>query len=208
MIRAIILDFGSVLYTTDWNSLVPEFKELFGADIGLESTGNERLIELYNKSNVADIDFTEYLKEAGVKDIKEALIEYKKMYTKHKVLNKGLLNLLQSLKEKYRLFGYTDIQGVHFNANQESGFHKPFEEVFSSFKFKSLKYEESSFDKLTEELKRYNLTPEDCLFIDDQEKNIANAKKKDFKTVWYKDFPKIEKLVKELKFLGVIFVKA
>ncbi len=199
MIKAIIFDFGSVLYKTDWKKLVPEFKVLFGADIGLESTANEKLVELYNRSNVADIDFREYLLESGVKDVENALMEYKKLYVKHKILNKELLDYLPKLKKSFRLFGYTDIQGVHYNANQESGFHDIFEDVFSSFKFKSLKSDESSFDKLIIELKKYNLLPEDCLFIDDWPKNIENAKKKGFKTIQYLEFPKAEKLIKGIE---------
>lgn len=197
-IKALVFDFGSVLYKNDWGKLVLEFKERFGVDIGLADGKNQALIDLYNKANVSDVDFSEFLKVAGVKDVHEGLREYKKLYNKHKVVNNELLELIKKLKENYRIFGYTDIQEVHFDANKESGFYDLFEEVFSSFKFKALKAHDGSFEKLSKELERYNLKPEECLFIDDWLPNIENAKKTGFSVIHYIDFPKIDGLKKEI----------
>jgi FMN phosphatase YigB (HAD superfamily) len=201
MIKALIFDFGSVLYKNDWGKLVPEFKEKFGVDIGLADGKNQALIDLYNKANVSDIDFSEFLKVAGVKDVHEGLREYKKLYNKHKIVNNELLELITKLRENYLIFGYTDIQEVHFDANKESGFYDLFEEVFSSFKFKSLKARDGSFEKLSKELVRYNLRPEECLFIDDWLPNIENARKTGFNAIQYTDFPKILGLKKSIYFI-------
>jgi len=201
------LDFGSVIYKTDWEKADKYFKKLNGFSIRINENKDEELIKIYRDADVGKQEFSKffYRLKPDIKDIDKIIKDYRYAYGSSKKLNRGILKIVRFLKNKgYLILGFTDINEVHYEANKEDGLYEGFEEVFASFKFGILKCDERAFQMLEKELKRYNLKPEECLFIEDWLPNIENAKKAGFKTIHYEDFPKVEKLKKEIeKILGL-----
>jgi 2-haloacid dehalogenase len=196
MIKAIIFDFGSVIYKTDWKGVNKDFKEKFGFEILLENKKDEALINIYNGANYAEVDFKEFFFKINPKisDIDQVIKYYKKFYFKNKILNKDLIKLIAGLKKKYGLYGFTDIQREHYEANLEGGLYKHFNKIFTSFEFKRLKADEGAFEMLTCELEKFDIRPEECIFIDDNLTNIQNAEKAGFRTIHYDSFPDVSGL--------------
>jgi len=201
MIKAIIFDFGSVIYKTDWEKLDAYFKKLNGFSIRIAESKDEELIKIYRDSDIGKQEYVKffYHLEPNIKDIDKIIKDYKKAYGKFKKINRELLKIISFLKKKYLIFGFSDIKKEHYEANKECGIYDCFEEVFASFKFGVLKCDAGAFQRLEKELKKFNLKPENCLFIDDWLPNIENAKKTGFKTIYYEDFPKVGKLKKEIE---------
>lgn len=199
MIKAIILDFGSVIYKTDWESLTKEFKEKFHKSIHLLEHDDEELLRIYRDSDVGKEDFKKFFHRLGFSDVDAALHEYKKLYFKHKILNKELIHIIKKLKKKYLLFGFTDVKKAHYESNLEGGLYNDFEKIFTSFEFGMLKANCTAFDIVIKELIKYLLKPEECLFIDDHLPNIENARQRGFKTIHYTDFPNVRNFITELK---------
>jgi putative hydrolase of the HAD superfamily len=201
MIKAIIVDFGNVIYKTKWGNLNKFFFDKNGFNILVGNSKDEELIRIYNDSDVGKEDFKKFFFRINpnISNINRIVKDYKEGYTKFKVVNTELVNLLKDLKNKgIRLFGFTDIKKEHYDSNVESGMYDDFEKVFTSFEFGCLKSDKKAFDMLTNELKNLHLNPSECLFIDDNLENIGRAKEKNFQTIHYPDFPDINNLKEEL----------
>mgnify|MGYP001577106967 CR=1 FL=1 len=199
MIKAIIFDFGSVIYKTDWESLNKEFKEKFKISIRLTEHNDEELLRIYRDSDIGKEDFKKFFQRLGLRDTNTALRAYKKLYFKHKVLNKEMMQIIKKLKKEYLLFGFTDVKKDHYESNREGGLYKDFEKIFTSFETGMLKANIAAFDILIKELAHYQLTQEECLFIDDHLPNIENARQRGFRILHYSDFPNISSFASELK---------
>lgn len=200
MIKAIIFDFGSVIYKTDWKSFSKEFFDNFGFEIAIAETKDQELIRIYKDSDIGKEDYKKFFLRLNpnIKDLDEVLDFYKKGYGKHKKVNEELVSLIKELKKKYLLIGFTDIKKEHYAANVESGIYRGFERIFTSFEFGVLKSDEKAFELLKKELEKLELEPKECIFIDDHLPNIENAKNFGFETIHYTEFPEINKLKKEL----------
>ena len=202
MIKAIILDFGSVIYKTKWGKVNEFFSQKNGFNILVGKAEDAELIRIYSESDVGKEDFKKFFLrlKPDLQDVDAAVKDYKEGYSKFKVMNQELLDIIKELKEKgIKLFGFTDIKKEHYDSNMEAGIYDGFEEIFASFKFGCLKSDPKAFELLTERLKEYNLKPEECLFIDDHLENIERAKEKGYKIIHYQNFPKVEEIKKELE---------
>jgi len=159
MIKAIIFDFGSVIYKTDWEKLDAYFKKLNGFSIRIAESKDEELIKIYRDSDIGKQEYVKffYHLEPNIKDIDKIIKDYKKAYGKFKKINRELLKIISFLKKKYLIFGFSDIKKEHYEANKECGIYDCFEEVFASFKFGVLKCDAGAFQRLEKELKKFNL---------------------------------------------------
>lgn len=112
-----------------------------------------------------------------------------------KEMNKELLAYLSKHRPHFILFGYTDTMPEQFESNRSLGFYQLFQEIFTSFQFGCKKCDSEAFDILQQKILKYSLSPSDCLFVDDREENILNAKAKGFSIVHYTQFPSIKQIV-------------
>lgn len=194
MIKAIIFDFGSVLFKTDWKEIDSDFIKKYRKSIRIGE--NQELVKIYLDAEVGKSTMKEFLgKIDPLLGNEKAINFYKESYLKHKILNKEMRGLFSTLKKKYLLYGFTDTNKEHFEANKEAGLFNDFKEVFTSFQFEMRKSEEGAFKKL---LQNISLKPQECLFIDDHAKNIENARKQGFEVIHYTSFPQITALEGEL----------
>jgi HAD superfamily hydrolase (TIGR01509 family) len=196
MIKAIIFDFGNVVFKTDWDKMHEEFSKKYNIRTSLSE--NKEFEEVYHKTN-AGYDTTIPLLKHMLpnEDINEVLKFYQETYIKYKILNKELMNLIKKLKETYLIYGFTDTNREHFDANEKDGLFKNFKRVFTSFEFQGRKSQGADiFHKL---LKEINLPADELLFIDDNLPNIENARKAGLNAIQYTDFPDIARLKKDLK---------
>ncbi len=195
MIKAIIFDFGNVIFKTDFDKVNKEFIKKYG--ISVKVNDKLELRKIYLNTEIGR-DKIENLFRKINPDInnKELITFYKKSYLKNKKINKKLIVIIKKLKKRYILYGFTDTNQVHFDANLKEGIFKGFKKIFTSFEFGKRKSDEISFNYL---IKKIKLKPNECLFIDDYKLNIKNARKKGLKTIHYIDFPKINNLKKDLR---------
>lgn len=197
-IKAIVFDFGSVIFKTNWEGVNKDFLKKYGK--GILVRGNKELEEVYIKTKAGYKSLKPLLKHIFPnEDLKKIIRFYQKSYNKNKIINRGLIKFAKKLSKNYRLYGFTDTNEEHFGANLKSGLFKGFKQIFTSFEFKSKKAEGNTFRKLILKIK---LKPEEMLFIDDYILNIENARKAGINAIQYTEFPKINHLKKEInKFL-------
>lgn len=82
---------------------------------------------------------------------------------------------------------------------QNRKFNQTFDVIVTSYKSKIAKPDISIYNEIVEKL---NVKPDECIYIDDLEKNIPPAKQLGMKTILFTDF---ENLKKELASLSVKF---
>jgi putative hydrolase of the HAD superfamily len=195
MIKAIVFDFGNVVFKTDWQEVDQDFIKKYGKSILVK--GSKELEQVYAKTNAECKSVKPYLQHVFPgQDIDKVTDFYKKSYIKNKIINSELLNLIKILKKNYVLYGFTDTNEEHFEANLKSGIFTDFKKVFTSFEFCGRKSEGGTFHKLISEIK---LKPEELLFIDDYLPNIENARKEGLNAIQYNNFPDITRLKADLK---------
>lgn len=197
-IKAVVFDVGGVL--CEWREIVKEFAREIGMD-------EEKFIEVFLKYSfdpeigsdlgymTTDEFFEKLTADLGVpeksQDWRKRLVPgFKKI--------EPTFTLLDELKGKYRLALLTNAKVGLWDEWKEGRLREYFKVIVDSSEVHILKPDERIFKIL---LNRLQLKPEECLFIDDEIKNVEAAKKLGFKTV---HFSKPEESVIEIrKVLGM-----
>lgn len=130
----------------------------------------------------------------------ELLAFYRESYVKHHMWNEKLLALLRELTKQYLLYGFTDTNATHLEANRTQDFFKLFTQVFASCEIGMTKDDSRAFDAV---LQRLRLPPAACLLIDDTLKNITVAQARGLRVVHYTTFPETAELERALHMQGV-----
>ena len=199
MIRNIVFDFGGVL--VDWNPMYL-FKDVF----------RERAELDHFLENICTPDWNEQ-QDAG-RSLSEAIRTLQKRHPKYRneiqlyydewtTMLGGPIRqnvaLLKPLKANHSLFGLTNWSAETFPiAYDLYPFFGEFEGIVISGEEKLAKPDERIYQLL---LKRYGLVASECLFIDDNERNIRAAMPLGFHTIHLKDDVSLEE---ELNRLGVL----
>jgi len=200
MIKAIIFDLGGVCFEIDWFKINEEMIKKFNITILVKSSKNEKAMEYYKDALEGKRDTRDLFRELNKEnyDLEKVMDFYKEMYKKYKKHNPQIYALIKKLKEKFRIICLSDTNLIHLKAHQEQGTIQDFHKVFTSFQIGGIKKDPNTFKKVLNELA---LTPEETLFIDDNEKNIEIANSLGIQTIRYTDY---KKLIKELKVLRII----
>ena len=111
--------------------------------------------------------------------------ELREVILSHFTLRPWMLQLIRALHEKpIRLAILSDQTDWLDELNERHGFFKWFERVFNSFHIGRSKREASLFDMVLREM---TLSPDQTVFVDDNEGNIQRAKTRGLRTVLYRD---------------------
>jgi epoxide hydrolase-like predicted phosphatase len=186
VIKNIIFDLGNVLVHVDFaksrrlllSAGVKEkdFKRFF-------TKKNRRSFELGKITTNEFMDLAYY--KLGKKVSKARLkLLFTDMFCEITEMKEFLQNL--SKRKKYRLFLMSNTNPLHFNYAQN---HFPYIKLFDvfilSYRMKMVKPDKRLFKAV---INKYNLVPEETLFIDDLEENCRAAGDTGLKTICYKNY--------------------
>ena len=201
MIRAIIFDFGSVLFKENWIKLSKEMEKKVGISTLIHSDYGKKVIYEWRKASVGKSPmknvFIKICDEKKINgNIKNICREYIKAYNKCKKLNKTLINKIKSLKEKYLLVCHTDTNEFHFEGHRRQGLLRLFHKHFASHLIGKRKYDKKAFKIV---LKKLKLTPKEIVFIDDNIINIKNARSFGINAIQFKNNNQLIRDLRKLK---------
>ncbi len=111
----------------------------------------------------------------------------------------GMKNLLEKIKEKYKLGLVSNTTIFEIGFIDRVNIRKLFDIVVCSHDTGKLKKEKEKFEKILKELK---VNARECVYIDDQKSNIEAASKLGIKGIQYTSY---ESLIKSLKRLNIKF---
>ncbi|MBU0980070.1 MAG: HAD family phosphatase [Nanoarchaeota archaeon] len=200
-ITALIFDLGNVVLTNDWHvqmeDMNDEFSDYFHISVEDMERGFYAGWEDYKLGKIDEDEFWErFLKTAGAKDIDVA--KAKEIWRKHQKPVEGMLELLGKLKGEYKLAAMPNI-GKGFLDYKIERFRllDIFDVIVSSCYSGVAKANRGIYERALKEL---GCKAGECVFIDDQEKNLVTAREMGMKTILFKDR---EQLDKELMKMGV-----
>jgi len=198
-INSIIFDFGGVL--VDWSPRYM-YKDVFENNSEMELFLTQICSEDWNLQQDKGRSLSE-----GTRVLQDKFPEHRtniQLYydQREKMLKSDIpenVAILPQLKLKYKLYGLTNWSAETFPvALKRFSFFKYFDGIVVSGEEKMVKPDEEIFYLM---LKRFGLEAENCLFIDDNLKNINTAKKLGFSTIHLKEMTDLKT---ELSLLGIL----
>src|SRR3989344_6895671 len=172
MIQNIIFDFGGVILKHEASLMEDIISEIF-------SIPKVQALDIWKKAKpkvmVGKVSSREFLKETekvlqSGKSLDELLSLWRKFYQMEaEEVDWKLLEFIESLKERYKVYLLTDTIDTNDEYNLERGIYSKFTRVFRSNIEGFTKHTDQAFLNL---LTKIEAKAEECLFIDDLEDNI------------------------------------
>lgn len=181
MIRNVVFDIGKVLIGFDWDNYIGGlFDEETGAHVSSAMFGGESWIEL--DRGVMSVDEIVGLFHAAEPEYREQISEAFRRIGECVVKRGWASQLIDSIKDRgYKVYFLSNMSEHVLASNPEAfEFTGHMDGGIFSCRVKAVKPDAEIFCKLFE---RYDLRPEECIFIDDQRDNIAAAAKLGMKPI-------------------------
>lgn len=180
MIKNIIFDLGNVILK-DKPSIILE-----NLNLGDEVYNDikENFFNTWSKLDLGLISLEDFFYQCKFKfivpdNIKEKLINY----YKYRPFNENVLNVLHDLKRKeYNIYLLSNNNKETANYLRKLDFYQDISGDVYSCDYNVIKPNIEIYNIL---LNKFNLIPQECLFIDDNQSNIETALKLGFKTINY-----------------------
>jgi len=201
MIKAIVFDMGGVLLPEKIEAVSQMVSKKMGFDWSIfEEVKNKYTHDLCIGKVRVDEFISVFKKESGVKEtVEQIMAVWEETYWEILVPNNELLSFIKELRKKYKVALLSNI--YDFTAaflRKRKGLFDLFEPCILSCDVGLVKPDKAIYE-LT--LKKLSLKPEECIFIDDKEKNIVAAKECGMNGILFKNN---KKLFTDLKKLGVV----
>jgi putative hydrolase of the HAD superfamily len=168
MIKALIFDWHGVLDSVEFEGLAKLLAEITDAtpvDV------HEKLRDIERQYARGDIEPELFWGELGARlNITDSQLEEARSYIVSTNLKQDVWQLIPSLSKKYKLAILSDCPKDKANFIRDSANLELFEAAHFSADEHLLKSDPIFFENIIHEL---GLGPEDCLFIDDREKNLT-----------------------------------
>ena len=192
MIKNIIFDWGGVLIIGESTlGILRGLKERFGANIPKKLF--ETYLDIIDSNSMPFEKFVEKVNKDF--EINVTLEEMTDIFEKSININEDVRDLIKKLSKDYTaiILSNNNWPCVNYMRNQHADLLDLFKRVYFSCEFGIIKPGKAFFEFM---LKDSNLTAEECVFVDDNEKNIITAKKLGFKTILFKDAVQLEQELK------------
>lgn len=146
-------------------------------------------------------EFLEKLRQItrSSKSQEELIKEWITLNTKQREhINWELLAVIQELNKKYRVYIFSDTFDVAMDDDLNKEINSIFEGSFVSFREGFRKPSVEAFQNV---LNKIGAKPEECVFVDDTEKNIVAANELGIKSILYQS---LEQLKEDLHQIGIL----
>ncbi len=195
MVRNIIFDISGILISSDEKDTINYYSKKLNISLGNVKGAHSKYMDSYERGELTDEEFKNlFFGELGVEvdpDYWDVKLSFKKKFDE-------VFRFVNDLRRKYP---------VYFISNEGKGYWKAVEQKFKiteifiggtlSFQARVRKPDARIFKML---ITRNELIPEECVFIDDSERNLSGAEKFGMKSLHYLD---LEQLKEDLKKMGV-----
>jgi putative hydrolase of the HAD superfamily len=186
-ITTIIFDFGGVLLNLDMPACLAAFKRLGCSTINeyLDHYKQNGFFLDFEEGKISTSEFFSELmkiaeKNVSVQELETAFLSFLGDVPQYK------LDLILQLRKKYRILMLSNINAFVYDYSKRTYFEKNgktiadyFEKVYLSYEIGICKPDRGIFDYMLADAR---LNPQQCLYIDDGEKNIETAKELGFAT--------------------------
>ena len=198
MIKALFFDLHKVITHGDFSDIYKNVAERAGITTEVVSVyhNQENLTGLLDGTITTPDMLSAFCLENKM-TVKELLKVWEEETVKLMSVDEKMLSLLRQLRTEYTLAALTNLTEQRYGADIEMGLYSYFDYKVLSFE-EGLKKPDPAYFKRALEIT--GNTPEEVIFIDDQEKNTAAAKLLGMGSITFTGY---ESLVKRLEELGV-----
>ena len=193
MIRAIIFDCGGVLLNKEMNR---DLITILANIIGVSPDSIRPLWEKHHHNLLTGIitskEFVHLLANEinYPDDINKIYSEWaEKISITKSSIDHNLINYIRTLRQKYKIYVLSNMIDLAEEDKALKLFKKNFDGYFTSCRLGSRKPQPEIFRKL---LAKINLKPNECIFIDDDEKNITASACLGFNSIRYESIKKLK----------------
>ena len=199
VIRGVIFDFGGVIHSFDFGLF---FRKL-GSRTGRTYEQMASLIagsELPRRYECGEISSGEFYRGiSGLCGLRVAEEEFVSAFVGIFTPIVSTISLIRALSRSYRLGLLSNTNEWHFERHIRAVEIFPlFDAVTLSYRARTMKPSEGIYRDLLEKI---DLSPEECVFVDDLEENVAGARRVKIHAIRYRGH---EDLVSSLAELGVV----
>lgn len=202
MIKAIIFDLGGVILKHRSDLVGYILSQLF-------SISKDEGVTIWNEYRVklltGELSWEQFMavlrKKFGRGHSIEGLsIMETNLYKANAEIDEKVLDLVTQLKKRSKVYLLTDTIDIHDKYNKTRNIYERFDRVFKSFEEKVSKVQGKQF--FLNVLKKLNVEPSSCIYIDDVEEYVKEAKSLGMKGIV---FSNLKPLKKELRDLGIVW---
>ncbi|MFC1647188.1 HAD-IA family hydrolase [Patescibacteria group bacterium] len=200
--KNIIFDLGGVILTHEINLMPNIISAMFQISHEEASDFWETKKHQMLVGNLSSENFIRYVKTNLKSDIPihQLICSWNELYIqKAENIDWGLLNIIDRLRDKYKLYLLTDTIDTHDDYNKNRGIYDKFDQVFKSHIEGVSKITDSAFLKV---LRKIKAKPDECIFIDDLRDNIIRARKIGMISILYKSRIDLQKKLVQLKVIS------
>jgi len=190
MIKAVIFDIGGVIQGLDWSFVINSLLDL-KPDLNVKEYKNafyhdrENYFDLYQMSRISKEAFwgmVAFRLEIDKKYINRLSGSFAYLYS---FVNKDIVELLKLLKSEYKVFALSNsCPELEKKLVEDNIFNDLFDKMYFSHNICARKPNRDSYIKILED---NGLDPEECIFIDDNMKNIRGAEEVGMKVIFVKN---------------------
>ena len=178
MIKNIIFDFGNVLIKTDYEEIIKHFtKNQEEKEFIINEVVGSPEMSKYGLINTGFLTIEEVIQLINdrTNNIHKELVEnFLLNYIKYKKWNDNILEIVQNLKNNgYKLYVLSNISEYVFK-NFRSTLEPLFDGLVLSYEIHKIKPYNAIYKYIID---KYNLNPDETLFIDDTKVNMESANK-------------------------------
>lgn len=181
MIKAIIFDCFGVLTTDAWIA----FKKRHFRDDREKATEASRLNHLAGSGRISYRDFLDKVSKLADMSAAETKEEINTNVT-----DEELFDYIKKLKPKYKIGMLSNAAANHLSRLFSKDQIALFDEIVLSYESEVIKPDVQAYQLIAKKLK---VSPDECIFVDDQEKHCAGAGRAGMKAVLYRDFESFQK---------------
>lgn len=197
-IKAIIFDYGGVIIDDLDEILIQDIADKFQMPYIKALDIISKLVKPYQRGSISDEEFWKMFSE---KSGKKLSIGYESLWTDKyaaTITDQRVIDLVKKLKNMgYVVALLSNTIPPHARFNQKHGSYDLFDPIVLSIKTGARKPEEKIYQIM---LKQLNLSPEECVFIDDKKEYVEGASRIG---IYGLKFDSYEKLISDLKMLNI-----
>lgn len=185
-INAVIFDMGGVVLINRIEEILQKMAEVLKIDA---KTFREFQLGYHERMIRGELSIKEF---AGVLDERfdlgmgaDKIINiWKRSYLEVMSVNEGIFDIVRRLKERgYRVGLISNLPDLHAKINRERDIFGPFDVCILSCEVRLIKPQKEIFELA---IRKLDLKPEECIFIDDREKYLHVPRDMGFRVIQYK----------------------
>lgn len=201
MIKAIIFDLGRVILDFDYWAPADVLKKICGCSVEeiYDYIFKTELGSLINEGRISPGEFYRRLKERLNFEID--FEEFKRVFCDIFSVNLPLVRFLQQLKKKHKLYLFSNVNEIHgeYIKRRWADILKIFDQYFFSYQMGIKKPASEAFRRV---LETSNLSPRECIYIDDLAENVEVARQLGIKSIQYESLAQLKQDLNKILFVN------